>query len=135
MNLLRRSLKDSLCISIWMPGSKFKDVSQSYMEIELGVSDRESGQEKSRPLWFVFENNSLYLLPVEGSDTEWYQNTLIEPAVKIYVDGQQYIGNSKPITDPNKVKEIVGKFVSKYGESEVNKYYKKFDVCVEFILQ
>ena len=118
-----------------MSGSEFKDISQSYMEIELGVSDRESGQEKSRPLWFVFENNSLYLLPVEGSDTEWYQNTLIEPAVKIYVDGQQYVGNSKPITDPNKVKEIVGKFVSKYGESEVNKYYKKFDACVEFILQ
>ncbi len=118
-----------------MPGSKFKDVSQSYMEIELGVTDRKSGQEKSRPVWFVFENNSLYLLPVKGSDTDWYQNILNNPAIKICVDGEQYTGISKPTTDPNKVKEIVGKFMSKYGESEVNKYYKKFDVCIEFILQ
>lgn len=118
-----------------MSGSKFKDASQSYMEIELGVTDRKSGQEKSRPVWFVFENNSLYLLPVEGSDTDWYQNALNNPAIKIYVNGEGYTGSSKSITDSNKVREIVGKFMSKYGESEVNKYYKKFDVCVEFILQ
>ena len=54
--------------------------------------------------------------------------------VKISVDGQQYNGKAKAIIDSNKVKEVVNKFISKYGESELNKYYTKFDVCVEFVL-
>jgi hypothetical protein len=24
------------------------------------------------PVWFVFEGEKLYLLPVQGSDTQWY---------------------------------------------------------------
>lgn len=84
-------------------------------------------------MWFVYEHNSLYLLPVHGSETNWYKNVLHDPEVKISVDGQQYNGNSKAIIDSDKVKEVVNKFISKYGESEVNKYYTKFDVCVEFI--
>jgi len=54
--------------------------------------------------------------------------------VEIFVAGQKYNGKSKAITDSIKVKEIVNRFISKYGESEVNKYYTKFDVCVEFVL-
>jgi hypothetical protein len=53
--------------------------------------------------------------------------------VKISVDGQQFNGRSETITDLNRVKEVVNRFVSKYGESDVNKYYKEFDFCVEFI--
>jgi hypothetical protein len=54
--------------------------------------------------------------------------------MKISVDGQQFNGISKPIIDSEKVKKVVNRFISKYGESEVNKYYTKFDVCVEFVL-
>jgi hypothetical protein len=67
---------------------------------------------------------------VQGSETNWYKNILHDSDVKISVDGQQYNGKSKAIIDSNKVKEVMNKFISKYGESEVNKYYTKFDVCV-----
>ena len=54
--------------------------------------------------------------------------------MKITVDGQEIIGKVKPITDVNKVKEVTEKFRSKYGDSDVKKYYTKFDVCVELAL-
>jgi hypothetical protein len=86
-------------------------------------------------VWFVHEYNILYLLPVEGSETNWYKNVLKDPTLKISVDGQDITGKAKPITETNKVKEIVEKFKRKYSDSEVKKYYTKFDVCVEFELQ
>jgi len=41
-----------------------------------------SGQDISRPVWFVHEDKKLYLLPVQGSDTNWYRNVLKNPTVK-----------------------------------------------------
>jgi hypothetical protein len=55
--------------------------------------------------------------------------------VKISANGQELSGKAKMITDENKVKEIVEKFRSKYGNSDVQKYYTKFDVCIEFALK
>jgi hypothetical protein len=98
------------------------------------VTGRKSHRKISRPVWFVYEDNSLHLLPVQGSDTSWYKNILSNSDVKISVDGQQFNGIAKPIIDSDKVKKVVNMFISKYGESEVNKYYTKFDVCVEFVL-
>ncbi|MGH9925299.1 MAG: hypothetical protein ACRD5B_07955 [Nitrososphaeraceae archaeon] len=37
----------------------------------------------------------------------------------------------KPITNRNRVDDIVRKFKSKYGEGDVKKYYSKIDVAVE----
>jgi hypothetical protein len=118
-----------------MSESGLKNASERSMEIDLTVTGRKSDKELSRPVWFVYDDNSLYLLPVQGSDTSWYKNILSNSDVKISVDGQQFNGISKPIIDSDKVKKVVNKFISKYGESEVNKYYTKFDVCVEFVLR
>jgi deazaflavin-dependent oxidoreductase (nitroreductase family) len=101
-------------------------------EIDLTVRGRKSGQDISRPVWFVHEADILYLLPVQGSDTNWYRNVLKDPTVKISSHGQELSGNAKTITNDNKVKEIIEKFRLKYGNSDVQKYYSKFDVGIEF---
>jgi deazaflavin-dependent oxidoreductase (nitroreductase family) len=104
-------------------------------EIDLIVRGRKSGQDISRPVWFVHEADKLYLLPVLGSDTNWYRNVLKNPTVKISAHGEELSGKAKTITDDNKVKEIAEKFRSKYGNSAVRKYYSKFDVGIEFTLK
>ena len=105
-------------------------------EIELSVTGRVSGQEIPRPVWFVREGDILYLLPVQGSDTNWYKNVLKNPNMKISVSGKKMItGKAKAITDANKVKEVVAKFRSKYGVSDVKKYYTKLDAYVELLLK
>lgn len=112
----------------------FKNLSTTN-EIDLTVRGRKSRQDISRPVWFVYEDDKLYLLPVQGSDTNWYRNVLKDPTVKISARGQELSGKAKTITDDNKVKEIVEKFRSKYGNSDVQKYYTKFDVGIEFALK
>ena len=100
-------------------------------EVRLSVKGRKSGRDILRPVWFVHEGNTLYLLPVQGSDTNWYQNLLVSPTLKISVNGLDIPARGKPITDIKRVDDIVRKFRSKYGEGEVKKYYTKFDVAVE----
>ncbi len=104
-------------------------------EIDLTVRGRNSDQDISRPVWFVHEDDKLYLLPVQGSDTNWYKNVLKNPTIRISAQGQELSGEAKTITDDTRVKEIVDKFRSKYGNSDVKKYYSKFDVGIEFTLK
>jgi hypothetical protein len=100
-------------------------------EIRLTVKGRKSGIDIPRPVWFVHEGNTVYLLPVQGSDTNWYKNLLVDPTLKISVNGVEIPVRGKPITDRNSVDDIVRKFKSKYGEGDVKKYYPKVDVAVE----
>jgi len=100
-------------------------------EIRLSVKGRKSGRDIPRPVWFVHEGNTLYLLPNQGSDTNWYKNVVVEPTLKISVNGVEIPARGKLITDSNRVDDIVRKFRSKYGEGDVKKYYPKTDVAVE----
>jgi hypothetical protein len=99
-------------------------------EITLSVKGRKSGKDILRPVWFVHEGNTVYLLPNYGSDTNWFKNLLVNPSLKISVSGVEEISaRGKPITDSNRVNDIFGKFDSKYGG--VKRYYPKVDVAVE----
>lgn len=79
----------------------------------------------------MHEDNTLYLLPLQGSDTNWYKNLLTDPTLKISLNDAEISAKGKPITDRNRVDEIVRKFKSKYSEGDVKKYYTKFDAAVE----
>ena len=103
-------------------------------EITLSVKGRKSGRDISRPVWFVNEGNTLYLLPVQGSDTNWYKNLLADSTLKISVNGVEISARGKRITDSNRVDDVIRKFRSKYREGQVKKYYSKFDVAVEVLL-
>ena len=103
-------------------------------EITVSVKGRKSGKNIPRPVWFAYEGNTLYLLPVQGSDTSWYKNLLVDPTLKISVNGIELSARGKPITHSNGVDDIVRKFKSKYGEGDVKRYYTKFDVAVEVTL-
>ncbi len=103
-------------------------------EITLSVKGRKSGRDIPRPVWFVHEGNTLYLLPVQGSETKWYKNLLVDPTLKISVNGVEISVGGKRMTDSDRVDDVIQKFRSKYGEGEVKKYYSKFDVTVEVLL-
>jgi hypothetical protein len=101
-------------------------------EITLSVKGRKSGRDIPRPVWFVYEGKTLYLLPNYGSDTNWYKNFLTNQTLKIAVSGEEISTNGKPITDSSRVRDVMIKFSSKYGD--VRKYYPKPDVAVEISL-
>jgi len=101
-----------------------------YTEIKITVTGRKSGHAISIPVWFVFEDDKLYLLPVQGSDTQWYKNVLKNPAIRIDARGAGAEIQAVSITDPKEISPVVEKFREKYGKSEIKKYYSKFDVAV-----
>ena len=126
-----------------------------YREIKITVIGRKSGKKISVPVWFVFEEDkskddkskkdkskkgkskkgkskkeTLYLLPVEGSDTQWYKNVLHNPSIWIDARGAETEFRATPVTNATVVKSVVEKFREKYGAKDVKKYYSKFDVAV-----
>jgi hypothetical protein len=76
------------------------------------------------------EGEKLYLLPVQGSDTQWYRNVLTNPSIRIDARGSEGEFQSVPITNAKGVKLVGEKFREKYGVKDVKKYYSKFDVAV-----
>jgi hypothetical protein len=81
-------------------------------------------------VWFVLEDENLYLLPVQGSDTQWYRNVLKNPSIRIDARGMGAEFRATPITNGKAVKSVVEKFREKYGAEDVKKYYSKFDAAV-----
>jgi hypothetical protein len=54
-----------------------------YRQIKISVIGRKSGKTISIPVWFVVREDQLFLLPVHGSDTQWYKNMLRKPSIAI----------------------------------------------------
>jgi hypothetical protein len=94
------------------------------------VTGRKSGRTIAIPVWFVLEDDKLYLLPVQGSDTQWYKNVLKKPSIRIDADGAVAELKVVPVTNAKQVSSVVEKFRAKYGTNDVKKYYSKFDVAV-----
>src|SRR5579864_6597874 len=101
-----------------------------YREIKITVTGRKSGRAISIPVWFVFEDGKLYLLPVHGSDTQWYKNVTKNPKMGIDARGEKAELKAVPVTEAKEVKPVIERFRSKYGADDVKKYYSKFDVAV-----
>jgi deazaflavin-dependent oxidoreductase (nitroreductase family) len=98
-------------------------------EINITVTGRKSGRTISLPIWFVWEDGKLYLLPVKGSDTQWYKNILKKPAMRVEAGGAEAELKVAPVTEPKQVSSVIEKFRAKYA-GDVKKYYSKFDVAV-----
>ncbi len=107
-----------------------KDHLSRSSEIDISVTGRKSGRTISNPVWFVFEGETLYLLPVKGSDTQWYKNVLKNPSMRIGARGAEAQIQATAVTDAAQVSSVVEKFRARYGAGDVKKYYSKFDVAV-----
>jgi deazaflavin-dependent oxidoreductase (nitroreductase family) len=101
-----------------------------YRQIKISVIGRKSGKTISIPVWFVLEGEELYLLPVQGSETQWYKNVLKNPSIRIDALGEETQVRAQPITESKTLKSVIEKFREKYGAKDVKKYYSKFDAAV-----
>jgi deazaflavin-dependent oxidoreductase (nitroreductase family) len=115
-----------------MTGAKdtLKEHLARYRQIKISVIGRKSGKTISIPVWFVLEGKKVYLLPVQGSETQWYKNVLKNPSIRIDARDAKADFRAKPVTDGKTVNSVIEKFREKYGAADVKKYYSKFDVAV-----
>jgi deazaflavin-dependent oxidoreductase (nitroreductase family) len=114
-----------------MADEEFSKALESSSEIELTVTGRKSGREISIPVWFVREGGKLYLVPVGGTDSDWYKNVLTTPTVRLAAGRTELTARAAPVADPARVREILDKFRAKYGAEDVQRYYPRQDAAVE----
>src|SRR5262245_5799463 len=72
-----------------MPDDAFIRALKKANEIEITVTGRNTGKQLTLPVWFVHEKDTLWLLPVKGSKTQWYQNLLKNPTITIKVGKEE----------------------------------------------
>ena len=113
---------------------KFIPALQRSGQIDITVTGRNTGRQITVPVWFVTDRGKLYLVPVRGSDSDWYKNALATPRTQLTADGASITATAAPITDPDRVRAIVDKFREKYGADQVAAYYPKTDVAAEVSL-
>lgn len=100
-------------------------------EIEITVIGRRSGRKISNPVWFVREGEKLYLVPLTGSDSDWYKNVRKTPTIRLAAKQAAINTSATLITDAARVGDIVEKFRDKYGAGQIEENYPKPNVAVE----
>ena len=117
-----------------MAPTDFRTALQGASEIEIIVTGRSSGRSLSYPIWFALDGDKLYLIPVRGSDTEWYKNLRKRPSIRLAAHGKTLTASARFLTDEAQLDKVLEKFRDKYGRN-VKSYYPKLDVAVEVPLE
>ena len=117
-----------------MAHTDFRTGLQSAQIIEITVTGRTSGRSLSYPIWFALEGDKLYLIPVRGSDTEWYKNLRKTRTISLETRGKTFATSARLLTDEVQLDKVLEKFREKYGRN-VKSYYPKLDVAVEVPLE
>jgi len=108
-----------------MSSLEFLETLKSRSEVDLIV--KRSGRWTTRPVWFVVDGGTVYLLPVYGTDTKWYKHVKTNPEIELSANGKNVRAEAKQM-DTSELADVIHRFRSKYGELE--KYYKKLDVAL-----
>ena len=116
-----------------MAQTDFRTALEGITQIEITVTGRTSGRSLSYPIWFAVDGDTLYLIPVKGSDTEWYKNVRKTPTIRLTARGKTLTASVRFLTDQVQLDKVLEKFRDKYGRN-VKSYYPKYDVAVEITL-
>jgi deazaflavin-dependent oxidoreductase (nitroreductase family) len=100
-------------------------------EISITVTGRRTGRAITIPVWFVSDNQSIWLLPVSGSDTQWYQNLLKDSAIAIQAGDVRRDLRARLLKDERAASTVIEQFREKYSPEEIKRYYTRLDVAVE----
>jgi deazaflavin-dependent oxidoreductase (nitroreductase family) len=103
-------------------------------QISITVTGRRTGRAVSIPVWFVSDDRAIWLLPVSGSDTQWYRNLEKERAIAIQAGEVRRDFRAKLVKDEQAVSTVIEQFREKYSPEEIKRYYTRLDVAVQIPL-
>src|ERR1051326_7517438 len=106
-----------------MPDDTFTRALNNVKEIEITVVGRNTGKSISLPVWFVHDDDTLWLLPVSGSKTQWYQNLLKNPTITIEVGKEHRTFIAQVLKIATSVGSVIRSFQQKYKPEMIAKYY------------
>lgn len=86
------------------------------------------------PVWFVVDGPNVILVPMKGSENEWFKNLEKNPQIELSVDESAIPFTAKIVRDSDRVEMVLDRFRSKYKSMWSESYYTKRDVYVELTI-
>jgi deazaflavin-dependent oxidoreductase (nitroreductase family) len=114
-----------------MGSTELRNALQGAREVELTTTGRKSGNESSRPIWFVEDGDKLLLMPVTGTDSSWFKNVQANPEIRLAADGADLEVTAEPTEDPATIEHVIDVFSAKYGADKIRDLYPKKNAAVE----
>ena len=100
-------------------------------EVRITVTGRRTKKKFSTPVWFVLDREKVILVPMKGSDNEWFKDLIKEPQIELGVDDTAIPFKATLVRDSARVKKVLDGFRAKYKSMWSESYYTKRDVYVE----
>lgn len=115
---------------------RFSRALKDRRQISISVIGRSSGRTITLPVWFVFEEDALWLLPVYGSETQWCRNLRMKPEITIKSGSARLTLRARVLKEAAAVRRIIGWFRKKYTPEMIKRLYPgPLDVAVRVRLQ
>jgi len=92
-------------------------------QISISVIGRRSGRTITLQVWFVLAEDALWLLPVYGSQTQWYRNLLMNPAITIKAAAERLTIRSRTLKGAQAVRRVIRWFREKYTPEIIARLY------------
>jgi deazaflavin-dependent oxidoreductase (nitroreductase family) len=119
-----------------MAEDKFDRELKKRRQISITVVGRRSGRTITLPIWFVSAEDALLLLPVYGSQTQWYQNLLQNPAITVRAGSERRTLRARALRDERAVRKVIREFREKYTPEMIARLYPgPLDAAVKVRLQ
>jgi deazaflavin-dependent oxidoreductase (nitroreductase family) len=117
-----------------MADDEFAKALKRRRQISITVTGRRTGRAVTIPVWFVSDDSAMWLLPVSGSDTQWYRNLEKDRAITIQAGGVRRDLRARILKDERAVSTVIEQFREKYSPDEIKRWYTRLDVAVQVLL-
>ena len=102
-------------------------------EVNITVTGRKTNKKFSTPVWFVLDGRKVILVPMKGSDNDWFKDLVADSRIELGAGATTIPSEATLVRNPKRVEEVLGKFRAKYNSMWSESYYTKRDVCVEVL--
>jgi hypothetical protein len=100
-------------------------------EVRITVRARISKRYVSAPVWFAVDGGKAVLVPMKGSDSNWFKDLKKDPHIELNVGDMTIPLKANLVRNPKQVEKVLDKFRAKYRSTWSESYYTKRDVYVE----
>ena len=83
--------------------------------LEITTTGRKSGQPRTKPIWFVYDQGALYIQSGKDGKTHWYRNLQKNPQMQLKVGQLTLTGKAQFVTDMAEIERVHDLFRSKYA--------------------
>ena len=83
--------------------------------LEITTIGRKSGQPRATPIWFVYDQGTLYIQSGKDGKTHWYRNLQKNPQMQLKIGQLTLAGKAQFVTDTAEIAKVHDLFRSKYA--------------------